>query len=173
MTKPDILLVENFIPNHTELFHMLRQSIDWDNRMKARKTASFGVSYNYSGITYPATEMPSELTQICHLITARVGYSPNNCLMNYYLNGSSKMGFHSDSAEELLPGTGVSIISLGQERDIAYKSKINKELVYRYQLKGGTLLYMDELVQQNWLHAIPKSLSNGERISLTFRHIIK
>ena len=173
MIEPDILLVENFIPNHTELFNMFRQSVGWDNRMKARKTASFGVSYDYSGITYRATEMPTVITEICNRINARVGYTPNNCLMNYYIDGSSKMGFHSDSAEELLPGTGVSILSLGQERDIAYKSKINQELVYKYRLKGGTLLYMDDLVQQKWLHAIPKSPLNGERISLTFRHIVK
>lgn len=173
MTKPDILLVENFIPNHTELFQMFKHSVNWDNRMRSRKTASFGVSYDYSGITYPATEMPPELSQICDLIKTRVGYRPNNCLLNYYLDGSSKMGFHSDSAQDLLAGTGVSILSLGQERDIAYKHKNNKELVYKYQLTGGTLLHMNDLVQQHWLHAIPKSSSNGERISLTFRHIVK
>ena len=32
---------------------------------------------------------------------------------------------------------------------------------------------MDNDVQQKWMHAIPKEQNVGERISLTFRHIIK
>ncbi|MFT5096791.1 MAG: alkylated DNA repair dioxygenase AlkB, partial [Psychrobacter okhotskensis] len=41
------------------------------------------------------------------------GYLPNNCLVNYYLDGSSKMGFHSDDTSQLADGTGVAILSLG------------------------------------------------------------
>ena len=39
--------------------------------------------------------------------------------------------------------------------------------------RTGALLYMDDVVQENWLHAIPKQKGVGPRISLTFRHIIK
>ena len=93
--------------------------------------------------------------------------------MNYYLDGNSKMGFHSDSSEELLPNSGVAIISLGSERDIAYRKIENKDVKVRYSLKPGSLLYMTDELQQEWQHAIPAHKGVGERISLTFRHILK
>lgn len=173
MSKPGIKIKEGFIGNASALFDHIRSSVEWDERMKARKTASFGASYDYSGITYPQTEMLPELHHICKLIETEIGFLPNNCLMNYYLDGNSTMGYHSDSSEELSPRTGVAIISLGAEREISYRSKADKELKVKYVLKNGALLYMDKEVQDQWMHAIPKAPKTGERISLTFRHIIK
>ena len=173
MNKPEIQLIENFVANPNNLFTELRDTTDWDERMRARKTASFGVSYDYSGITYPECEMHPNLIEICNKINSELGYLPNNCLLNFYPNGNSSMGYHSDSSEELLKGTGVAIISLGAERLISYKNKEDRELIYQYALKPGALLYMNDAVQQEWLHAIPKQEGVGERISLTFRHIIK
>ncbi len=141
--------------------------------MKARKTASFGVSYDYSGITYPQVDMLPCLNDICDKIENTIGFRPNNCLMNYYTDGNSSMGYHSDSTEELLKGTGVAIISLGAIRAISYRSKADKKIKIRYNLESGTLLYMDDEVQKNWMHAIPKEVGVGERVSLTFRYIMK
>ena len=75
--------------------------------------------------------MPLELHPVCEKIQKEIGFLPNNCLMNFYLDGNSPMGYHSDSAEELYPGTGVAIISLGAERHIFYKSKANRETVHK------------------------------------------
>ncbi|MEM7760272.1 MAG: alpha-ketoglutarate-dependent dioxygenase AlkB, partial [Cyanobacteria bacterium P01_A01_bin.40] len=59
------------------------------------------------------------------------------------------------------------------ERYISYRSKLDKILKYKYLLPNGSLLYMDNLIQKNWMHAIPKQRNIGERISLTFRQIVK
>ena len=141
--------------------------------MRARKTASFGVAYNYSQIDYPVVPMRPDLDVICHQIQHELGFLPNNCLLNYYLDGDSSMGFHSDSSEELAPGTGVAIVSLGAVRSIVYRSKSDRHVQVDYPLPSGSLLYMSDDVQQHWLHAIPKAADVGERISLTFRQIIK
>jgi len=141
--------------------------------MRARKTASFGVSYDYSGVEYPQTEMHPMLLPVCDRIESELGFRPNNCLLNYYPNGDSTMGYHSDSSEELRDGTGVAIVSLGAERLIVYRSKKDKQVKYKYQLKSGALLYMSKEIQEHWMHAIPKQNGCGERISLTFRQIIK
>lgn len=173
MKTPNITTIENFISNAEALFKEIRDSVHWDERIKARKTASFGVAYNYSGITYPEIPMMACLVPICKQIESAISFYPNNCLINYYLDGNSKMGYHSDSAAELKEGTGVAILSLGAERTISYRSKLDKEHKVRYKLKNGALLYMDNDVQQKWMHAIPKETNVGERISLTFRKIIK
>ncbi|MCW8880438.1 MAG: alpha-ketoglutarate-dependent dioxygenase AlkB [Kangiellaceae bacterium] len=173
MNNPELIIKECFVDTPNELFSYIRNNVEWDERMKARKTASFGVSYDYSGITYPQTKMFPALDSICKKIEVEIGFLPNNCLINYYRDGNSKMGYHSDSSEELRPGTGVAIISLGAERHISYRSKNNKEHKVKYLLKNGALLYMDNKVQDEWTHAIPKTSDTGERISLTFRHILK
>ena len=173
MEKPNLIIIENFISNAETLFKEIRDSVNWDEKIKARKTASFGVAYNYSRITYPEIQMMACLVPICEKIESTIGFYPNNCSMNYYLDGNSKMGYHSDSAAELQEGTGVAILSLGAERTISYRSKLDKEHKIKYKLKNGALLYMDNDVQQKWMHAIPKEVNVGERISLTFRKIIK
>jgi len=171
--KPDLKIIEGFVDSPDFLFNHLLENTVWDERMKSRKTASYGVSYDYSGIAYPQTGMPNELLSICSSIEGEIGFEPNNCLLNFYPDGNSKMGYHSDSSEELLPNTGVVIISLGSERDISYRLISDKEVKVRYRLKSGSLLYMTDELQQEWQHAIPAQKESGKRISLTFRHIIK
>ena len=121
----------------------------------------------------PEVKMHEKLLSICALIEKEIGFFPNNCLINYYLDGCSTMGYHSDATEDLKEYTGVAIVSLGSERNIAYRSKINQNIKFKYALKSGSLLYMDQNIQDEWVHAIPKQAGVGERISLTFRLIVK
>lgn len=172
-SAPKIHITESFVANPKLLFNFLRQTVEWDERLRARKTASFGVSYAYSGMNYPQVAMLAELIPICEQIHQELHFYPNNCLLNYYPDGSSSMGFHSDSSEELEKGTGVAIISLGAERTIVFRSKLNKVTEFSLDLKNGSLLYMPQQIQSEWLHAIPKASGVGERISLTFRLIVK
>lgn len=172
MDRPPIYQKVDFLENPSSLFVDLKDTVVWDERMKARKTASFGVSYDYSQIAYPQTGMLPALNIVCKLIEQELGFYPNNCLLNYYQDGSSSMGFHSDSSEELSDGTGVAIVSLGSVRNIVYRSKANS-IEFSYPLPNGSLLYMSQGMQEHWLHAIPKVENAGERISLTFRKIVK
>ena len=173
LEKPNIIIIDRFINNPDLVFNKIRDTVNWDERIKARKTASFGVVYNYSDLTYPEIPMLQYLIPICKSIETTIGFYPNNCLMNYYLDGNSKMGYHSDSTEELKQNTGVVIISLGATRKISYRNKLNPECKVQYQLKNGALLYMNHRVQQKWMHAIPQAKNVGERISLSFRKIVK
>jgi alkylated DNA repair dioxygenase AlkB len=173
MNKPHIHLNPDFIESPDTLFTWLKASVTWDERMKARKTASFGVTYNYSQISYEPVPMPPELAAVGAGIARELGFQPNNCLLNCYPDGHSSMGFHSDSSEALSPGTGVAIVSLGSVRSIVYRSKSDKAIEFEYALPHGSLLYMSQQIQEDWLHAIPKAAGVGERISLTFRSIVK
>jgi alkylated DNA repair dioxygenase AlkB len=172
MSTPNIYLKPNFLTTPEDLFDFLKKEVIWDERMRARKTASFGVAYDYSQISYAETEMPEFLQVICKDIENELGFLPNNCLLNFYKDGNSSMGFHSDSTDELAEGSGVAIVSLGSLRHIAYRSKGDKNQEYFYPLPAGGLLYMSASIQEEWLHAIPKEPGAGERISLTFRKIV-
>ncbi|MGJ7528898.1 alpha-ketoglutarate-dependent dioxygenase AlkB family protein [Variovorax sp. GB1P17] len=173
MSGPPIHLDPAFVASPDSLLEWLGAAVTWDERMRARKTASFGVPYDYSQIAYQAVPMPAELEILCAGIEAELGFRPDNCLLNLYPDGASSMGFHSDDITALVPGTGVAIVSVGATRSIAYRSKTDSSLRFEYPLPHGSLLYMSDAVQQDWLHAIPKAEGVGERISLTFRAIRK
>lgn len=167
--EPQIEIDSQFYGDHAALFAKLLSSVEWDNRMMARRTASFGRSYNYSQIEYPETPIPPDLSPLVDLLNAKLGVRFNNCLLNYYETGDNTMGFHSDDTTGLLPGTGVAIVSLGSARDITFRSKESPSIQKSFSLQPGSLLYMDDAVQEKWLHAIKRQKDAGPRISLTWR----
>lgn len=124
-------------------------------------------------MTYPKVSMLAELEPVCGRIQSELGFMPNNCLLNYYPDGQSSMGFHSDATEELAGGTGVAIVSLGAERQVVFRNKQDRSNEVSYGLPGGSLLYMPKELQFEWLHAIPKAPGAGPRISLTFRLLVR
>ncbi|MEH1941675.1 MAG: alpha-ketoglutarate-dependent dioxygenase AlkB [Nostoc sp.] len=172
MNEPDLLINDLFLPNSHFLFDSLISIINWDERIRARKTASFGSPYNYSNIYYNSCPMLNELIPIIDRLEKHFGFRPNNCLVNYYTNGNSTMGFHSDSIDELMDDTGISIISLGAERIITFQNKQDKSIEHSYLLKSGSLLFMPQKTQKYWKHGILKQPETSGRISLTFRLLV-
>ncbi len=166
-----ITFIETFIDYSTDLFETLKMNVEWDERMVARKTASYGKAYNYSQIKYPFQPFTNELDQLVNAINNTLNFKPNNCLINYYLDGKSKMGFHSDQTDILHNGTGVAILSVGATRILRFRKIDNHELIRDFELPSGSLIYMTSEVQNKWQHAIPKSEINKGRMSLTFRKI--
>lgn len=163
-------LIPNFI-NTGVMFDYFKNNVNWDESMKARKTASFGVAYNYSQIKYTRKKFDTTLSFLINRIEDVLKFKPNNCLINYYLDGKSKMGYHSDQIDILYEGTGVAIISLGETRIIRFRRIDDKSITKDFELKDGSLFYMTQEVQKTWNHCIPKSSTEESRMSLTFRHI--
>lgn len=166
-----ITYIENFINNPTELFNILTKTINWDERMSARKTASFGKAYNYSQIDYPYQEFLPEIETIIKQLKPIIGFEANNCLINYYMDGKSKMGYHSDQTDILETNTGIAIVSIGELRILKFRNIENPDKFLTFELTAGSLVYMTQEIQKKWQHAIPKSDTENGRISLTFRRM--
>lgn len=166
-----VRLIEAFWPDPAGLYSTLVGSIDWDDRIRARKAMSFGVPYNYSGIEWPSRPFPALLLPVLHSVTKRVGFAPNNCLAHYYPDGGSTMGLHSDSTDELEPGTGIAIVSLGAARHLTFRRQSDRSHVEAYLLPAGSLLYMTPEMQAEWKHGLLAEEVAGGRISLTFRRM--
>jgi len=166
-----ITYIEKFIDEPDALFGLLVADVRWDERMVARKTASFGKAYNYSQIDYPYQEFLPELSAINDKIKTTIGWEPNNCLINYYVDGQSKMGYHSDQTDILEEGTGIVIVSVGEMRVLRFRNIADQGMFLDYELEPGSLVYMTQEVQREWQHAIPKKDTDKGRISLTFRRM--
>ena len=165
--------IADFLKNPEMLFNFLKNNVAWDERMSARKTASFGEAYNYSQISYPYQAFTKEIQEIVDLIEKTLNFAPNNCLINYYLDGKSSMGFHSDQTDILTENTGVGIVSIGETRTLRFRNITDKNIIKDFELTSGSFIYMTNEVQDEWQHAIPKSDTENGRMSLTFRKMIK
>lgn len=167
-----ITYIEKFINNDLELFNELVDTVNWDDSISVRRTASFGVPYNYSQMEYPFVEFTDSINLLSDKIEKELGFRPNNCLINYYTDGKSKMGYHSDRTDILEKDTGVAIISIGETRILRFKNIVDNENIINYELKSGDFIFMTDYVQDEWKHAIIKSDTDNGRISLTFRKLI-
>lgn len=155
--------------SYENLFSKTKNEVEWDCRIRSRKTASFGVPYNYSGLTYSSMDFPGFIDKIIEDIYPIVGYRANNCLINFYDSGASAMGFHSDRTDILAPLTGITILSLGDSRIMRFKNKISGETI-DFIMKPNSFLHMSAELQHEWLHAIIADTKNtSQRISITFR----
>jgi hypothetical protein len=175
LTEPEVTICPNYLTPTaaTQLYNQLRDRIDWDLRIGARNTACYGLSYNYSGLTYENKPMHPLLQPLCVRLEQTLGFEPNSCLINYYLDGRSKMGFHSDEIDNLEPETQIIIISLGTERKLSFRSTADYAYRLQYLLPHGSLMYMSQRTQAYWSHAIKRANVLDGRISLTFRRIIE
>jgi alkylated DNA repair dioxygenase AlkB len=166
-----ITFEENFLDDPESLFEHLKENAPWDESMFARKTCSYGVAYNYSQMSYPYREIDPIVGKVASKVAGKLGFEPNNCLVNYYLNGKSKMGFHSDQTDILYPQTGVAIVSIGETRVLRFRKIDDHDFRHDYSLNSGSLIHMTNELQKEWQHSIPKANTENGRMSLTFRKI--
>lgn len=166
-----ITFIPEFIDDADTLYALLKDHADWDESMAVRKTASYGKAYNYSQMSYPEREFIPAIALLLEPVTQALGFTPNNCLINYYLDGQSKMGYHSDQTDILCDNTGIAILSIGETRTLRFRNIHDKTLIEGYELPAGSLIYMTQEVQAEWQHAIPATDTLNGRMSLTFRQM--
>ncbi|NUY82434.1 alpha-ketoglutarate-dependent dioxygenase AlkB [Flavobacterium sp. MAH-1] len=172
------------IPNPDVYFEALLRTIDWKNDevvifgkriVTKRETAWYGdkpFEYTYSKTTKTALPWTSELLELKRSCEEISGETYNSCLLNLYHDGSESMGWHSDDEPEIEKEWAIASVSLGAERKFSFKHKKDNETV-SLLLENGSLLVMKGKTQQNWQHAIPKSMKVMDaRINLTFRKLV-
>lgn len=165
--------VPGFLSAHEAVLAWALREVPWDERIKARKTASFGVPYDYAGLSYAEAPFPPELEAVRAAVSRHLGVVVNNCLLNYYPDGDARMGWHADSAMALAEGSGVTIVSLGTPRPLRFRKTARPEERLNILLEPGSLLHMEDRVQLEWQHALPRSNRRGPRVSLTFRAVVR
>ena len=133
--------------------------------------------YRYSGQTLEPRPWPAAVRAAATRIgaTARVPF--NHVLINRYRDGKDSMGYHADAEPELGPEPVVATLSLGQTRRFVLRrhDRTSDEPPLVLPLRDGSLLIMGGACQRYYRHAIPRDPrpSLGERISLTFRHVLR
>ncbi|CAH1567377.1 Alkylated DNA repair protein [Vibrio jasicida] len=174
----------NFLSNleADRYFSNLRSTLPWQQEritmfgrsvLQPRLQAWHGdVAYTYSGLTmspHPWTPDLNELKARCEAI-AKVQF--NSVLANLYRHGQDSMGWHQDNEPELGGNPVIASVNLGETRRFLLRN-LHCKTQLEYELSHGALLIMAGELQHHWKHAVPKTAKpKGERINLTFRHIV-
>ena len=129
--------------------------------------------YKYSGVVnQPFPWTPSLLIIKTRIENLSNGTTFNCVLLNFYRDGSDKMGWHSDDEKELGPNPSIASVSFGATRRFDFKHKTEANNKFSIHLESGSLLLMQGDMQHHWLHQIPAQKRIQEpRINLTFRYI--
>ena len=140
-----------------------------------RLTAHCGTAgYAYSGIALPPAPCPPVVARLQADAQAATQLPFNTALLNRYPTGAHHMGWHADAEASLGTRPAVASFSFGAARvfRIKAKNKASDEAPLALVLPHGSLLLMAPGVQENYVHALPKTTKPvGERINITFRWV--
>lgn len=179
-----VQLYSDWLKNADSYFERCLTEVDWQSRVirlfgkqhpiprKEAWVGDKGIGYRYSGHDYMANGWPSGLEVIASEIQKQVGWLTNSALLNYYRDGHSSMGWHSDNEKELGDCPLVAIVSMGASRTIQFRQASDHKKKVSVELEHGSLLVMHGETQRHWQHAIPKRAGKLARISCTFRKVI-
>jgi len=167
------------------LLGLLQQEIPWEIhciRLFGREVDSPRLScwmgdpqarYRYSGSEFSPHPWHPALRELAERLQAELGETFNSVLANRYRNGHDSMGWHSDDEPELGPQPVIASLSLGATRRFVLKHRHDPTLKAEWALDHGSLLVMAGATQRHYKHALPRTARPiGERINLTFRHIL-
>jgi alkylated DNA repair dioxygenase AlkB len=165
------------------IFSILNNQIEWkhDEVMlfgkkitTKRKMAWYGDAgkkYTYSSIERIPLPWTEQLLHLKKVAEEKTLSQFNTCLLNYYASGEEAMGWHSDNESMLIKHSTIASFSFGAERKFSLKHNNSKQKV-DFLLENGSLLSMENEIQDHWKHALTKSMSIKQaRINLTFRLI--
>jgi len=167
-------------------FLLLREGLAWERRESAPRseywTNTLNRPYTYgrgAGVrTYEARPSHPTVDTIRDRVKAETGALLEGCFLNLYLNGADSLGWHADDDPGIDHSKPIAVVTLGDGREIAFKSKEPGSHPSRLYLEPGSLLLMEAGMQSTHFHAIPKVKEAagadviGPRISLTFRGLV-
>jgi alkylated DNA repair dioxygenase AlkB len=148
------------------------------NRFSCHFASDPNLKFRYSGTNNTGHIFTPELIEIKDKIEKLLGnkWKFNYCLLNYYPDGSSNIGMHSDDERDL--DGPIASVSLGAPRYFDFhpvELMFNKENIKvppkkRIRLTNGSMVLMAGETQKYWKHGIPiESKVDQGRINLTFR----
>lgn len=132
-----------------------------------------GVQYQYSGQTLRATGWPGFIEPLVEAVQEQAQVPFNTLLANWYRHGQDGMGWHADNEPELGANPVVASLSFGAQRDFRLRRNENHQDTLSIPLAAGDLLLMRGALQHHWQHSVPKRAQAEDRVSLTFRRVLR
>ncbi|KAK6530377.1 hypothetical protein TWF694_003733 [Orbilia ellipsospora] len=155
---------------------------------------SFPIYRHPSDESPPLLPFSKTVEEIRTHVEKKLGHPVNHVLIQLYRAGTDYISEHSDKTLDIVKGSSIVNVSLGAQRVMTLRTK-KKEVegkeeseeeerkIQKIPLPNNSMFILGLPTNQLWMHSInqdkrpakeksPEELAfNGERISLTFRHI--
>jgi len=135
-----------------------------------------GVSYSFSTITLHGAPYFPEIVARCMRYAEEKypEYPWKAALVNFYEDGTSYIGAHSDDETDLVAGAPILSFSFGAERTFRIREKGTKKVIENLPTVNRSMISMNGDMQKEYTHEIPKingakGRSVGKRINITVR----
>ena len=146
----------------------------YTHNFQNRQTAYYGESqYCYGGITHKSKSFEENpyLNKISSYLEVLLpNYKFNSALITKYIDGEAHIPPHGDTETEIVEGSDIVTVSLGDTRTMIFTNKAG-EYVWSEKLQHGEIMLMSKESQYTFLHQIPKEQCRRTRISITYRLI--
>jgi alkylated DNA repair dioxygenase AlkB len=115
--------------------------------------------------------LTQNLKSLTNSINEKFNSNFNGILINEYIDGSNKIGAHSDNMKLLDPNVGVVSVSYGGTRHFVVRDKSTKKVVAKACANSGSIIHMNgSNFQKKFTHEIPGTTKHvPPRYSFTFR----
>lgn len=167
-----------------DMFNKLHNEIEWKQEViqvygkwheTSRMTGSqgeMGTKYKYAGSLKESVGWTDTINSIRDKVEQGTGNKYNFVLCNYYPNGLTQLGYHSDTEKGLDQKSDIASVSFGTTRTFKFQHKLTKE-THDYELEPGSLILMKPGCQNAYKHCIPvRKRIKEPRINLTFRKVL-
>ena len=155
--------------------HELNHETSYQARFNNRSVSYYGkYAYEYAGGYHPPRDINpnSYLANIVeHFYNLYPHIHFNSVLITKYASGSDNLPFHQDNELEIVEDSVIATISLGETRNISFRSIDDKGKEISVALRHGQLLNMSRSSQEFFQHSIPKDFSKRMRVSITLRSL--
>lgn len=167
--KDTNLTCDDVINTCRPLNYMIKQHKNGTH--ESRATHYIGPSYTYSDITHDTNNTwPASLLKLKAKCESEFLCPLNSALVNRY-DKNQHIPFHQDDEECLQTHKTILSYSVGETRNISFKSVDTPSQQVQFKLKPNTLLIMGGEINKKWLHSVPKGNYKSQRFNITFRFI--
>lgn len=135
-----------------------------------------GVKYTFSGLTLHGSEEIPELVSRCMRFAQEKypEYPWQGALVNFYYDGTSYIGKHSDDERDLISGAPILSFSFGAKRTFRIREKATDKIKAEVETENRSMIAMCGEMQKEFTHEIPKingkkGLAVGKRVNITVR----
>jgi alkylated DNA repair dioxygenase AlkB len=113
--------------------------------------------------------LPVQLERLRRALLERYGRRFDSVGVNLYRDGRDSVAWHGDRIARAVHEPVVAILTLGHSRRFLLRPTGGRTAL-TLAPEAGDLLVMGGTSQRTWQHTVPKVVSAGPRISVTFRH---
>lgn len=151
-------------------FVSLMQDISWETERRPMYNTIVDVPRLLSRVRLDDADTHPVVKEAARRASEVTGADFDFAGLNLYRDEHDSVAWHNDKLQRLQPGAPIAILSLGETRPLAIRTKKVPRKTLLIDLSPGSILLMSYETQLHLDHAILKeSKPCGARISLAFR----